>query len=485
MPYSKTPTGDTYSTKRIKLTKESNVRGNNPLDDDDYFNIFFEVKKNKTTGESESYAVKRAGAEVFATLTAEPRLLFFWEDRHKLYVFVGTDVMIYDSITGVNEATLATGFTTSAGKVGCTEFSYDTDTVGLVATDGTTLITIAADNTIAKSESPNIPVPHAPNPIFLDGYVFVAKAGSADIYNSDLNDPLTWTEGNFISAEMSPDLVVGITKVNNYLVVLGSSSLEYFWDAAILDGSPLQRNDSPYKNIGYLGGLAKLGNKVFIVANMTESSPSVYLLEDFKAKKVSTESVERYLALLKVNFSDYQGSVLSYAGHDFYVLNAGHFTYVMEIETELWTRWAWQNSTSYPITYAINAKNPGGYEVFFTKAYENNLYKLSPDYYLDAGILFACIVTTDNQMFDSYNQKYISRLSVICDRPRGVSNLGISWSDDDYQTFTTPVQTNLNQDIPSIKRLGKFRRRAFRLTYIDNYPMRLMGLEVDINLGSI
>ena len=64
-----------------------------------------------------------------------------------------------------------------------------------------------------------------------NGYTFVVKVGSADIYNSNNDNPMAWTAGDYISTEMLPDTVIRIGKLNNYLIAFGSASIEYFWDA--------------------------------------------------------------------------------------------------------------------------------------------------------------------------------------------------------------------------------------------------------------
>ena len=82
--------------------------------------------------------------------------------------------------------TLSNPFSTTSGIVGFCLFLYDDNTSAVIATDGTTLIKIDSSNVVTTCVDADMPV-HIPNPIFLDGYLFVAKADSADIYNSNLN----------------------------------------------------------------------------------------------------------------------------------------------------------------------------------------------------------------------------------------------------------------------------------------------------------
>lgn len=484
MAFTKTPQGSTYTTKKIQLMRDLNSRSSSFDKDIDYVNCFFDVIQNKTTQERNYSVAKRAGTEVFAAVGGEARGLHYWEDEDLLLVAVDNDIKAYLASTSALQWTASNVFSTTTGEVGFTDFLYDDNTVKVVATDGTTLLTLTDAGVAAASADADLPAPHLPQPVFLDGYLFLAKAGSADLYNSDLNDPLAWTTGNFLSSEMFPDTVIRIAKLNNYIVTFGSNSIEYFWDAGNVSGSPLQRNDTPIKLYGYLGGFAQYGNRIYFVGNAATGTPSVYMLEDFKIKEMDDPSLRKFLEVLNVSFSGIFGNIVSFMGHDFYVINVETArTYAMDLKTELWTRWRYQNSVLFSIQNAINIKQDRDYCTVFSKSGASSLLNFDPRVYQDNTVDFTMRIVTDGEMFETYNQKFMSRLSVECDRPASDSTLSISWTDDDYTTYNTAVTVNLNQELPSITRLGRFRRRAFKLEYTDNLPWRGVALEVDINMG--
>jgi hypothetical protein len=62
--------------------------------------------------------------------------------------------------------------------------------------------------------------------------------------------------------------------------------------------------------------------------------------------------------------------------------------------------------------------------------------------------------------------------------------LQISYSDDDYMTFSTPRSVDLSQSRPRLDRCGSFHRRAFKLSHVSNTSMRLEALEPQIEQGS-
>lgn len=488
MAYSQDPRQSTYQKKEIFLLNEYNSRNSSFTKDVDYANTFFEINKNKTTGENNYFIFPRAGLEVFSQQlqSTNVRHIHYWEDRLKYYVWVDDDLQIVNGTTGVIETTLTGVLGTSTGDVGATEFLYDDGTVKLVFTDGASLKTIDSANTIVASTSPDLPTPIDPSLIFLDGYLFCVKQDTADIYNSNLNDPLLFTAGDFISAEMLPDQLLFIARLNNYLLAFGSNSIEYFWDAANATGSPLQRNDTPVKLVGYLGGFAQIGNRIYFVGNNTESIPSVFSLEDFKINDLSLkeESWVRHIEATTDDYSTYQASIVAFNAHVFYVLNVGMTTYALDINSGFWSRWQTNGSEQLPILYSGNSKTTTRYLPVVYMQGRQFLDRFNTELVEDFGNNIVCSVVTKLENFDNYHEKSMSRLIVVGDRPSVDSNVFVSWTDDDYQTFSSERIINMNQWLPDTTQLGSFRRRAFKLRWEPQEVFRITYLEVFINIGA-
>jgi hypothetical protein len=485
MAYSKSPQFQTYKTQPVLLMNEMNSRDQTTNKDVENLNCFFDLIRNKQIEDQEYNVVKRAGTSTFgdALQSTAHRGLYYWEEEDLIYVAVDNDIQVFAASNGSLNETLSNVFTTSSGDVGFTEFLYEDNTVKIVATDGTRLVTIDAAGTVVTGADADMPA-HLPQPIFLDGYLFIVKADTADIYNSDLNSPLVFTAGNFLVGEMFPDKIFRICKLNNYLVAFGSSSIEYFWDAAVATGSPLQRNDTPVKLVGFLGGFAQQGNSTFFVGNTTAGTPDVYRLEDFKIEPIGSASIRRYLEVLNVGFEDIYGSCISFFGHDFYVINVESApTFIYDLETKIWTRIAYQDSITFGITNAVNVKIATEYCSVFLLTGSARIRRFDQDIYQDAEEDFTVRVVTDRQMFETYNQKFQHRLVINADRPSADSSMSVYWSDDDYQTWSTVKSINLNQELPSVMRGGRFRRRAYKLEYADNYPLRMKNLDIDLNMG--
>lgn len=487
MAYDRSPINDTTSTQRIKLTREINARdGGAAGKDEDLINVFIEPIVNKAAQDNRHFIVKRAGVSIVeaSVASAKVRGMFFWEDASKLYYAVSNDIYVYNVNTGVS-VTLANPFGTTTGEVGFCLFLYDDGTSKVCATDGTTLITIDSSNTVVTVSDPDLPSPHLPQPVFLDGYLFLAKSGTASIYNSDLNDPTAWTAGNVIDAELEGDDLIRIAKLNNYLLAFGSTSVEYFWDAAEATGSPLNRNDTPIKINSYLGGFAQFGNNIFYIGVNLGGQPDVYKLSDFRIEELGTPTISRFLNSTGRNIADWAGTIVSFKGHTFYVLNASDdITYVYDVDTKLWARWAYQGTSNFPIVAAATVQTTANvFSYFAQKTDTSTIYKFDEDLFQDNSTNFTCVVVTEASDFGTLNRKTMRRLSFIGDRPTANADLSVQWSDDDYQTYSTARTVNLNQDLPCLYNLGWFRQRNFKLSFTANENLRLQEMEAEINKG--
>jgi hypothetical protein len=482
MSFTRAPSQSTYQVKPLPLLFTPNTRDQVGTKDGLALNGFFDININKASETRDAMFVKRDGTTKFGYTCPSTNIrgFFYWEDKDKVFVAYDDKIDVVTASTGVTVTSL-TPFTTTTGDVGFTEFYYDSGEVRIVASDGTRLITITDANVVATGSDPDMPTPHNPHVLFLDGYLFMIKANTSDIYNSTLNDPLAYVSGDFITAEMLPDTLIRIARLNNYIVAFGSASIEYFFNAANASGSPLNRNDTPIKqDIGFLGGYAVHHNKIYFVGSGSTTTPDVYMLEDFKMEQMKAPPLRRYLE----PYSSFTGAVISFGGRDFYVVSTGTITYMLDLDTSLWSRLAFKTTSTMPIEYAYVVRLSNGANTsLFTQKGSGDLFYFNPMVYRDDTVNFTAEVVTPTEAFDVHREKYMSRVSVVADRTALSSQLFVSWSDDDYQTYTAPRPVDMSVEYPCLNRCGRFRKRAFKLTFTENAPMRIRALEVDYNIG--
>lgn len=480
MPYSKTPAIQTYETKRVNFISNPQQRGTDATKDFRLVNMMVEVLKSPVGDQSKYYIKSRPGVSTaFTTATGEGRGIYYWVRNGTGYCMAVVGNKVYAN--GTNVLTLAT----STGTVGFTEFVSSTGTVSLILLDGTDGYVFSDSTTSVKITDAEFPTPHVPIPIFIDGYLFVAKANTADVYNSNLDDPAAWTAGDYISAEMYPDLIVALSKNNNYIYAIGSASTEYLYDVANATGSPLGRHDSAVQQFGTAArdSVVQTETEVIMIGETNNGGHTVWTIDGFKAAEVGIPAVKSALLAEGANLPNAQAFCVRVAGQKCYVICLTNRTLVYSFDNKMWHEWSTAGGA---FLCSHGTDGPNGSAYLLDKS-NGKIYTMDETIFTDAGTAIDCVFTTTKLDFDSINRKFMYRLSLIGDVPSTGSNITVSvqWSDNDYNTWSTARTLNYTTDLPKIDQLGQFRRRAFKITYSMPYLLRLEGLEVDINKGSV
>jgi hypothetical protein len=495
MAYSGSPVFQTYKTVKVSFDKTPTYRsGNLSIQrDSNLINCYYD-RISQENERREVHIKKRPGlrdtAYPMSKVTPTTDSLrgsfydavsnsFFWSVNNKVYATVPPSTTVRTVCT----------LTTSTGYVGFCDFlAAGTSTRNVIISDG---IELWVDNftTATKVTDVDLPSPHIPQPMSLDGYVFLAKTNTGDVYNCVNDTPLSWQAGDFISTEMSSDYVVKLAQCRSYLVVFGKNSMEMFWDAAVASGSPMKRNDNGYRDVGYISSMCQIGNILYFVGQDQAKNISVYQLDGFKLDRISDEVVDRTLQNITSEdnvksqaFLDKNGYSLSVDGHNFYCVTSTQATWLYDIDEKMWYEWRASDNTPLAIEGAFNMFNGAQYLALYGKS---NFSLMAPDLYQDFGTNFKMSLTTTNDVFETFNWKIAHRVMLDCDMHNylGVSNVVLKWSDNDWADGGTAGRNiNVFGSSPQLHRCGKFRNRSFRLEYSDNYPLRVQGLSLDINV---
>lgn len=479
MPRTNTPSYSTYDTKQIKFIKAPFVRsGYNPNLDARYENCVFDVATNKLVEQKEIAVSKRNGVSEMFTTANTIRGFYFWVAASRLVYVVGNTFYFRNLADGTITNSGAV-LTTTTGDVGFEEFLYSDGHVTLVWSDGTKLGEISTALVVTTSADADIPSNHVPKPIYLDGYIFLVNKTDSQIYNSDVDNPMVWTSGNYIGAEASPDKLLWIERMSNYIVAFGQASIEFFYDAANLS-SPLARNDTFYKQIGYVGGAAKYLNKVFFIGRSLGGTMDIFVAEDSKVTPISDEQISKMLADSHTGFdsSTVHGAIIAVNGRTLYAFTVNNESWVFDVDTEMYSRW-----TGINVRNSTIIETNTGHTTFMLLQGTNGVYSLDPYGNTDYSGNFTMKIRTDNETYGTMQLKFMGRFSFFADANTSAS-VFVSTTDDDYQHYSTAREIKLNQDLPSIRKLGGFRKRAFVFTSTDEHPVRLYGYEVDLNMGS-
>jgi hypothetical protein len=358
--------------------------------------------------------------------------------------------------------------------------------VNITSTVTTFTVNTGAPDTVATATASlnSLPTPHVPTPVFIDGYIALAK--NSDVYTCVVDEPSEWSSSDYLSAEIFPDAIKSLARQNNQIAVFGAHSTEFFYDAANASGSPFTRNDSTVLQMGIAAPYAIYQNERFLIfiAQSDAGGRAVWQVEGFQPKRISDEFIDRCLNA-EVDITDARGYGIRTMGHLFYVVNlpTSNRTFVYDVDEKLWHEWSDNNSGSHVVfgcNYGTDVNE--GYPYVLHKS-NGILYKMKPDVYQDNAVNILVEIVTNRYDMDTIKRKFMSNARIVGDRYSAANTVSLSWTDDDYQTWSNVKSIVLNDDFPNFARLGCFRRRAFRIQHASNYPLRMESLEVTFQEG--
>ena len=534
MAFTKTPENQTYSSPRLPAAYTLDLRqdslyatgGSSTTLEQDSGMVNLIPARAKVTRKQQDdedknsrvHAVTRQAITAIEVVNSNlvNRGCYVWEKTAgTVYYFSVNGTGVYSS-TDATTWSLVNTLSTSTGPVRFAEFINDSNTKSLVMVDGTNGYVFTTNAAGTQIVDADFPTPHVPWPVFMDGYLFLAKANTGDIYNSNLNDPAAWTAGDFISSELYPDDVQALVKINNYILAIGLEGSEYFYDAANASGSPLARYEGGSLAFGtkFPNSIACNKRQIIMLSNNNDGEFVFKAVEDFKSQDLDPGFLVQVInhqlnAASPTTASSLRGYFLRQGGDLLYVLaldgastspHPKNKTFALNIETGMWTelRIGTNGEAPYPVYFVANATTQktvtfvsghyGGSPFFGTLSEAS----LAQDTFTNGAATqnIYTEIRTPNLDFETSNRKFMNRFGVeVTTNDSGTGgdaiNLTVQWTNDDYQTWSDSYTLDVspNRNYPFITQLGSFRRRAMRLFYNGTRFLRYKYLEFDINKG--
>lgn len=499
MAFSKTPMESVEQTKIVNLYYDWQSRSASTANKDaEAINVIWESTPSSATGEGYVEAIKREGLAVFRALVPGDEVygMYYW-DEAALIIIAGSFGTAGLRVDG--SLAWATGAATfpGAGHIGFTNYQYENGTNVLLLIQGLTLYHITELGVVTAVVDPDFPPNPLSYPVFLDGYAFIAN-DNGDIYNSDYNNPLSWSASNIISSESYADAPVALARHGVYIVLFGTASTEFFYDAANPTGTPLAKYTASTPRIGLKGGLVAFGDSYFFIGAPVNGPSSLCVLTDLTIKVLGSLTSNRQIDNgFSSGSTDFPGHILTINGTSLYTWTPNYFVgsdpaipiFAFDILNKKWIRLVSPITTGFSLSAStfvfrpVQGSAPYTLVVFSSPGSRDVLYKFSKDNYTDAGQNFTVQFTTSNLDYGTRRMKFGSRVLLVADQTPSSSLCSISWSDDDYQTFSTARTVDLSQTYPHLYALGSFRKRAWKVSYTDAFPMRWQQLEVDYTQG--
>ena len=405
------------------------------------------------------------------------------------YMYVVSRDKLYKVDTDYNVTTIGTVSGTS-GPVSM----VDNGTQLFVACNGPSYIYNATTDAFAQITDADFP--GAVTVGYLDGYFVFNEPNSQRIWVTALLDGLSVDPLDFASAEGAPDGVVGIIVDHRQLWVMGTNSVEVWYDSGNAD-FPLSRIEGAFNELGCVAAysIAKMDNGLFWLGQDARGQGIVYRANGYTGQRISTHAIEWQIQSYGV-ISDAIGYTYQQDGHSFYVLTfpTANKTWVYDAATQAWHERAGFSAGEF-------TRHRSNCQVFFNDEvivgdYENaNIYAFDLDVYSDNGAIQKWLRSWRALPTGQNNLKRTAQHSLQLDVESGVGlNLGqgsdpqvmLRWSDDGGHTWSSEHWVSIGK-IGEYgrrviwRRLGmtqKIRDRVYEVSMTDPVKIAIMGAEL-------
>lgn len=457
-------------------------------------NLFPEMNELGTGKEKEAaFLAPSPGLRLVVTLPQSP-VRGMWRASNGQVFAVGGDRMYRVTYDGMTFMSSELGvLNTSTGPV-----SIADNGIQVVVVDGPGGYVWTLDpGTFNVITDPDFP--GADQVTYQDGYFLFNHPDTGQFFFSGIN-AVSFDALDFATAEASPDELLGILSSNQNVYMLGSQTIEVFYNSGDND-NPWQRVAGAVIETGVSsaftaqklpgGGFAWLGGDA-------TGQGIVYRLEGTQAKRISTPAVETIIRKrTAAEIASAKAWVYQQGGHIFYALNISGmaFTLVYDMSTNMW-----HDRTYLDVKKAQRHRadcHAVGFGFNLVGDYQNGqIYVLDPDKYTDYGtsiqrIRAAPHITKElKRVFHTYFQLDME-VGVGLDGtgqgtdPHAVlqwsDDGGHSWSNERWATIGKIGQTRWRV---IWRRLGASRDRVYRVTVTDPVKIVLIGADLGLEEGA-
>ena len=333
-----------------------------------------------------------------------------------------------------------------------------------------------------------------------------------------------------IDTEREADSVAYLGKHRDHIVALGHRTIEFFYDAGLTNGSPLQRRQDIFHNIGtpFANSVIELGDEIYFIGQEPSGVQGVYVLRNFQIEKLSNRSLD--FLLNKIPYpKNLSGdpeltttcSILNTAESGLlYIMNISEVnikgTYVLHLETGLLMKWyagsnptyggthygnAWSTEQMLPIVATTNAAGHSGAAtnnenvVMFANGHSAYTESNNDEALTDLGLTAPSVhYYTMPEDWDTNKRKRIRDIRVLhyplADDSIDPANLTLSWVDFetlsaggvDEDTFPAGRTIDIAKPLAVFHRCGVTRQRMFKVTLTPAKRQLIKGLEIDYDI---
>lgn len=321
----------------------------------------------------------------------------------------------------------------------------------------------------------------------IDGFACIMTTDGY-LYASDLNSVTSWTPNSRVFVGSNADMGIGCVRFKHYVMAFKSQSTQFYRNLGQTPFPLILQPDMTVK-IGciWADAIAEISDNIFFAGSTPEGGCSIFQY-DGNFSRISTP--EQDFQLVIAGPSNISLTTLRVYGRSFVLVKANTTTFVYCIEDKRWHEW--RGTTTY--WYKCAGLQTGSQILTYSisnVATTGKVYVIDPMslVFTDDGNSFTATAQSMADNMGTSNRKFFTDLDVEADLEPTSSILTISYSDDDYQTFTTAGKVDLSSgNSKNMSRLGgtlptSGNKRAWKISHSDNTAMRILGLYGEVEVG--
>lgn len=332
--------------------------------------------------------------------------------------------------------------------------------------------------------------------VTLDTYLFVGMS-NGNIYNSGVDDWLTWNALGKATTERSPDMLYYLAKQKDHIVAISGATIEILYNNANeAPASPLStRTDVAYRTgAAFPEAVWENGDTTWFMGLDAGGDMTLYDITDFRLTPHVNPSMQMYLWMIRyIDDLDFTMHGISLGSHTYVVLtvlNAGTgvISICYDASTDIWGEWSTtcnSNTMFQLIGYmrraADNDNRPMGMlrsgDLFYmgTGRVPTDLVNGGSDVNVPLSI------TTGPFDAGTSETKFMHSCNYVGNQLASAGTLTVEWSDDDGANWLSQTIDLSNRT--QINRLGDFVSRRFRFSISDTQYMRFEAIDVTFSQG--
>lgn len=345
-------------------------------------------------------------------------------------------------------------------------------------------------SSVTKVTDPNYPVTTVRGLAFLDGVFYVMDL-NGKVYGSAINDGTVWPALDFVQAEYIYGAGAAIHRHLNYIVAFYQFGIQIYYDAnSAPNGQGIALGAVP--NAAWTTGSiinvepVEIYDVTYFVSQSLQYGRGVHTLQGLNLVKVSTPFVDKILNLENLAGQAPFAFGIRIAGKSFYVLTLPNtnVTLAYDIDGQVWNQWS-------SIVGSVERSFVGRY--YLSGIFLSNTNTLVGDFlqdvttgktmfvsnqtYVDATGPLQVTSYTPPMDFGSINWKRFAYMYQLADTVN--TTVSVSFSDNDYQTFSTPRIVDMSTVRKQMRNCGSSRRRSWKLVHSDNTPLRIFEMKAN------